>query len=75
VAHPGADADVRAVLRDPGALVGAFADAVPKGTVMFISNAIKIVGCLLMLFGAHRCFRTASSASAPPRTRRPSTAS
>jgi len=34
-------------------LVGAFADAVPKGTVMFISNAIKIVGCLLMLFGAH----------------------
>ena len=33
--------------------VGAFADAVPKGTVMFISNAIKVVGCLLMLFGAH----------------------
>ena len=34
-------------------VVGAFADAVPKGTVMFISNAIKVVGCLLMLFGAH----------------------
>ncbi len=34
-------------------LVGAFADAVPKGKVMFISNGIKIVGCLLMLFGAH----------------------
>jgi LPLT family lysophospholipid transporter-like MFS transporter len=34
-------------------LVGAFADAVPKGTVMFVSNAIKIVGCLLMLFGAN----------------------
>ena len=33
--------------------VGAFADAVPKGRVMFVSNAIKIVGCLLMLFGAH----------------------
>ena len=33
--------------------VGAFADAVPKGRVMFISNAIKIVGCLLMLFGTH----------------------
>ena len=33
--------------------VGAFADARPKGQVMFISNAIKIVGCLLMLFGAH----------------------
>ncbi|RPI43684.1 MAG: lysophospholipid transporter LplT [Betaproteobacteria bacterium] len=31
--------------------VGAFADRLPKGKVMFISNAIKIVGCLLMLFG------------------------
>ncbi|MBI2312198.1 MAG: lysophospholipid transporter LplT [Betaproteobacteria bacterium] len=28
--------------------VGAFADALPKGHVMFISNAIKIAGCLLM---------------------------
>ena len=34
-------------------LVGAFADAVPKGRVMFVSNAIKIVGCLMMLFGGH----------------------
>jgi MFS transporter, LPLT family, lysophospholipid transporter len=33
--------------------VGAFADAVPKGKVMFISNLIKIVGCLMMLFGTH----------------------
>lgn len=33
--------------------VGAFADAQPKGRVMFISNAIKIAGCLLMLFGLH----------------------
>jgi MFS family permease len=33
--------------------VGAFADALPKGRVMFISNAIKVVGCLMMLFGAH----------------------
>jgi MFS transporter, LPLT family, lysophospholipid transporter len=32
---------------------GAFADAVPKGNVMFVSNAIKIGGCLMMLFGAH----------------------
>jgi MFS transporter, LPLT family, lysophospholipid transporter len=32
--------------------VGAFADARPKGQVMFISNAIKVVGCLMMLFGA-----------------------
>ena len=33
--------------------VGAFADALPKGKVMFVSNAIKVVGCLLMLFGVH----------------------
>ncbi|MDR0254603.1 MAG: lysophospholipid transporter LplT [Stenotrophomonas maltophilia] len=33
--------------------VGAFADALPKGRVMLISNAIKVVGCLMMLFGQH----------------------
>jgi MFS family permease len=33
--------------------VGAFADALPKGRVMFFSNTIKVVGCLLMLFGSH----------------------
>ena len=33
--------------------VGAFADAVPKGKVMFVSNSIKVVGCLMMLFGGH----------------------
>ncbi|MFT4193044.1 lysophospholipid transporter LplT [Ottowia sp.] len=33
--------------------VGAFADSRPKGWVMFVSNAIKVVGCLLMLFGGH----------------------
>jgi MFS family permease len=31
--------------------VGPFADAFPKGRVMFISNSIKFVGCLAMLFG------------------------
>jgi LPLT family lysophospholipid transporter-like MFS transporter len=31
--------------------VGAFADSLPKGKVMFISNNIKIVGCVAMLFG------------------------
>jgi LPLT family lysophospholipid transporter-like MFS transporter len=31
--------------------VGAFADSLPKGRVMFISNNIKIVGCIAMLFG------------------------
>lgn len=33
--------------------VGAFADAIPKGRVMLISNSIKIAGCLMMLFGTH----------------------
>ena len=30
--------------------VGAFADRLPKGQVMFISNTIKIAGCAMMLF-------------------------
>ena len=30
--------------------VGAFADRLPKGQVMLLSNSIKIVGCLMMLF-------------------------
>lgn len=33
--------------------VGAYADARPKGNVMFASNAIKVIGCLMMLFGSH----------------------
>jgi len=33
--------------------VGAFADALPKGRVMFVSNMIKVAGCLMMLFGTH----------------------
>jgi hypothetical protein len=33
--------------------VGAFADSIPKGKVMFVSNSIKVVGCLMMLFGSH----------------------
>ena len=33
--------------------VGAFADSMPKGRVMFITNLIKIAGCLMMLFGMH----------------------
>jgi MFS transporter, LPLT family, lysophospholipid transporter len=36
--------------------VGAFADAVPKGQVMFYSNSIKVVGCVMMLFGGHPLF-------------------
>jgi MFS family permease len=33
--------------------VGAVADAVPKGRVMFMSNLVKVAGCLMMLFGGH----------------------
>ncbi|HUQ74440.1 MAG TPA: lysophospholipid transporter LplT [Burkholderiales bacterium] len=31
--------------------VGAFADRLPKGQVMFLANSVKIVGCVLMLWG------------------------
>jgi MFS family permease len=31
--------------------VGVFADSTPKGRVMFISNAIKVIGCIAMLTG------------------------
>ncbi len=33
--------------------VGAFADSLPKGRVMFISNAIKLCGCIAMLAGVN----------------------
>jgi MFS family permease len=32
------------------AFVGAFADAIPKGRVMFITNTIKVAGCVMMFF-------------------------
>lgn len=35
------------------AFVGAFADSLPKGRVMFIANIIKVVGCALMFFTVH----------------------
>ena len=35
------------------AFVGAFADALPKGRVMFIANLIKILGCSLIFFDVH----------------------
>ena len=35
------------------AFVGAFADAMPKGRVMLITNLIKVIGCGLMFFGVH----------------------
>jgi MFS transporter, LPLT family, lysophospholipid transporter len=36
--------------------VGPFADALPKGRVMFISNLVKLIGCLSMLLGLHPVF-------------------
>lgn len=35
------------------AWVGLFADSMPKGRVMFLTNFVKAIGCLLMLFGGH----------------------
>ncbi|MGF6568916.1 Major Facilitator Superfamily protein [Paraburkholderia fungorum] len=35
------------------AFVGAFADSRPKGHVMFVTNTIKVLGCITMLVGAH----------------------
>lgn len=35
------------------AFVGAFADALPKGRVMFIANIIKVAGCALMFMTIH----------------------
>lgn len=35
------------------AFVGAFADSLPKGRVMFITNLIKIIGCGMMFFDVH----------------------
>ncbi len=38
------------------AYVGIFADSMPKGRVMFLTNTLKAFGCLLMLFGGHPLF-------------------
>ncbi len=35
------------------AWVGLFADSMPKGRVMFLTNFLKACGCLLMFFGGH----------------------
>src|SRR5437773_2746926 len=37
-------------------LVGAFADSMPKGRVMLITNGVKILGCGLMLVMVHPLF-------------------
>lgn len=42
--------------------VGAFADSMAKGRVMFISNTIKIVGCGLLFLAGHQYFALAAYA-------------
>ncbi len=34
-------------------IVGAFADSMPKGRVMLLTNALKVIGCTLMLISLH----------------------
>jgi LPLT family lysophospholipid transporter-like MFS transporter len=34
-------------------LVGAFADSMPKGRVMLLTNGLKVIGCTLMLVSLH----------------------
>ncbi len=33
--------------------VGAFADSMPKGRVMFVTNTIKVAGCAMLFFSVH----------------------
>ncbi len=42
--------------------VGAFADSMAKGRVMFISNTIKILGCSLLFLASHQYFALAAYA-------------
>lgn len=42
--------------------VGAFADSMAKGRVMFISNTIKIAGCSLLFLASHQYFALAAYA-------------
>lgn len=36
--------------------VGPIADAFPKGSVMFFTNLVKVIGCLAMILGMHPLF-------------------
>ena len=42
--------------------VGAFADSMAKGRVMFISNSIKVIGCTLLFLATHQYFALAAYA-------------
>ena len=57
------------------AFVGPFADSMPKGRVMLISNTIKIFGCALMFFHVPPLLAYAVVGLAQRPTRRPNTAS
>ena len=64
---------LRRELRPSGSWVGIFADSMPKGRVMFLTNFLKAVGCLLMLFGGHPLLAYAivgigAAAYSPPNT-------
>ena len=48
------------------AWVGIFADSMPKGRVMFLTNFLKAVGCLLMLFGGHTLLSALALPPIPP---------
>jgi len=50
--------------------VGAFADRLPKGHVMFIANTVKILGCVLMLWGTDPLLAYAVVGLAPRPIRR-----
>jgi len=49
----GAQDVLRGVVRVLAPLVGAFADSMPKGRVMLLTNGLKVVGCTLMLISLH----------------------
>ncbi|MEP7061670.1 MAG: lysophospholipid transporter LplT [Betaproteobacteria bacterium] len=40
-------------------LVGAFADSMPKGRAMLLTNALKFGGCVMILFGVHPLYAMA----------------
>ncbi len=48
-----AEAVLRCELRHLRRLGRHLRDSMPKGRVMFITNAVKTVGCIIMLFGTH----------------------
>jgi hypothetical protein len=56
-------------------LVGAFADSMPKGRVMLITNVIKVFGCVLMLLAIHPLLAYAVVGFGAPPIRPRSTAS